>query len=377
MDAHGPAFAAEKVATADLQYLLPAMRRAVDRYLVLQYCSLVGYETRRFWRLQLGRPLKTPESAGSIAAARHSVKYLGDERRTIDGVVSQFGSLITANRLAFFPHDRPMPEYDFLRSDLSVVTVAGIPLLSSLSSYFGLGLGTRPNLTAGFGQVGPVAEALGWEIGDLARELLPPVQRHHRGPRPIDTTQVVWLDGDSSQAYPSMFAGTLANAEAGILSAIMLGLTAANMFAHSDCCRDCEGAAFKQRLTVTWHACASLHRLIDGPVTVAPLGRATLQRLVASPVVQVLERPEIRQLRNGLVHLGLSDLPDEVFAQGVGVHELTKAYTSQEFELVEQQVDAALTFLSDALQIWSLQPPVGAPPYIDGFTNADVDGDDD
>lgn len=242
-----PAQVGTRLAQQDLQYLLPALQRLPEGLLFVQYAALITYEAREFYTQQLQRVLHAPTEPEVLRAARHSVKYLGDDRRPIDDAVDQYAALIRFNREGFQPPDRPLQIFDFLRDDFALLQRFGRPVSTLVGLGFGLGLGRTPGDGADAAKVGRTAHAIGYEVGSMTGMLVPISERQHRGPRAAPNEAWSWWDGHSEQVLPAMFAGALTAEMAGVMSAVAFGVVALNGAARSDCCLACQGAAFKQR----------------------------------------------------------------------------------------------------------------------------------
>lgn len=127
--------------------------------------------------------------------------------------------------------------------------------------------------------------------------------------------------------------------------------------ATSNCCNDCRFAAFKHRLVVAHHAVRSLTKLNETPSLNKAI-RARAESLLDDPGLAEVLR--LRSLRNGLVHLGLSDVPSKVFAADDPVDGVIMHYASgQGYADIDALVNRALAILNEQLTQWLLKPPDG------------------
>ncbi|WP_171907882.1 hypothetical protein, partial [Curtobacterium sp. MMLR14_002] len=90
---------------------------------LVQYGAMAAYEAQLHFNTTLGWTIDPGWDAATAKAARMSGKFFADTKRNLDGVVAHFEDLLAANHGAFYPPDRRGKLFDFLRDDLSVVTV--------------------------------------------------------------------------------------------------------------------------------------------------------------------------------------------------------------------------------------------------------------
>jgi hypothetical protein len=176
----------------------------------------------------------------------------------------------------------------------------------------------------------------------------------HRPPAADLDTAWTWGDGVSLDCYAEAFAGDLPLTYVPLMLMLQGAAATAVLAARSDCCGDCQVAAFKHRLVVTHHLARSLEKLANSAV----LGQAPTTRvntLLTDPAVaDVLG---LRALRNGLVHLGLSDVPQTAFESSAPFDAVVEHYArGRSFFDVDDTVGRALHVLAEELTEWLLTP---------------------
>jgi hypothetical protein len=169
----------------------------------------------------------------------------------------------------------------------------------------------------------------------------------------------VWSrrDGESPECYAQAFAGEVPSQYVPLLLVLQNAAATAALVACSDCCSNCQFAAFKHRLVAAHHIARSLAKLHD-TVPVGTVAGARVGALLGDPAVR--EVLALRALRNGLVHLGLSDVPAEAFTTEDPVHAVIEHYTSgRRYEDVYILVWGSLRHLHEELTQWLLEAPKG------------------
>lgn len=351
------------VARADLHYVstsivaLPSGAAAAEIAL-LQYGAMAAYEAQLHFEKVLGWRLSAVWDAAPAKSARMSGKFFADKNRNLDGVVLHFDKLLKANHGAFVPTNRRGRIFDFLRDDLAVVTLDGLPYTSLISAHYLAGLG--PNQVADFATVGPAILRLSTGIGNITGSILhnSGIFRHPHAPVP----EFKWLDGKSKIALPRLFGGELDPALAAALLTVQSTTCNAAHSRSRALCPWCEAAARKHRFIALFQSLEAL--------TILRANGA--QPRQAAEMMEFLDEPESawvleqRKLRNGLVHLGLQDIASQL-GSGATIDDAVRVYTGQDSGIVATRVVDRLDRFVDILTRWMLSPTEKGRLFLDAL----------
>lgn len=348
---------AQALMRADLSYSGGALLRGPDvtgGWLFVQHAVMTAYEARQYLSRQLGEAVPLSMWREDMAgAARNAGKYFDDSTRLLPGVVAFFEELLRAIELSFLPADRPAPWFDFLRDDFAVLMFRGLPITTNVGGYFAVG--AAPHEVASTEQLGLRVRDLAAGIGQMLAHSGADTQQGHQGPLPFKDEEFDWWDGRSSRSLRAVFGGCLRPAMAAALMTVQGAALTANELARTTCCPDCQFAAFKHRLIVTYQSLASLDQLNKSDVSVGAVGRRYLGEALGDDggAAVILSR-KFRALRNGLLHLGLSDVPLDSMGR-LAMDEVVLHYTgAASVAVVVTQVDDALAHVADTLIKWCL-----------------------
>lgn len=353
-----------EVARADLHYVSMAVvgaqsDLAAAEIALVQYGAMAAYESQLHFDRTLGWKLEASWPPGTAKAARMSGKFFADTKRNLDGVVSHFNALLEANHGAFFPRNR-LRWVDFLRDDLSVVTVNSRPYTSLISTHYLMGL--DPAQTASFDQVNDAIQRLATGMGNIAGALLwdSGIPAHPPAPKPV----VEFWDAKSTTALPRLFGGTLAPSLAASLLTVQCIAATADRSAARAMCPWCETAARKHRFVALFQSLTALTILRDAsPDSVGHEMRA----LLAEPESKWLL--DQGKLRNGLVHLGMQDVATSI-RTGDTVDDAVAAYTGVAADEVAARVSDHLTRFTEVLTSWMLTPTAGGDSFMKALHKA-------
>lgn len=164
-----------------------------------------------------------------------------------------------------------------------------------------------------------------------------------------------WADGDSDKCYAQAFAGEVGPQTVPLLLLMQGAAATATLLASTDCCGECRLAAFKHRLIVAHHIARSL-AILRNSEWAGPAAGARVDALLEDPDVRRVLG--LRALRNGLVHLGLSDVPTIAFAASDPARAVIEHYASgRPLETVDAFVRRALDRFHGGLTGWLLGSP--------------------
>lgn len=347
-----------QLARADLGYVAAALAgRVVGRALTfLPHAVLVAFEAHAFCSRQLG--IEMPELAWNQAlatAARNSGKFFDDNRRDLTQLVSDVNTLAEATRKAFTSgvRRRLARSLGCYNPDLSVLFVTAKPVSTNVTFAFHAGA-KIPGPHSGE-QAGRTAHDLARGVGQMVTIL--GGDTTHRPPASDLDAEWSWRDGESQACYGEAFGGELPASHVPLMLMLQGAVATAALLARTDCCSECQVAAFKHRLVVAHHAARSLWKLKNA----GPLGRAAAERvdaMLAEPPMAEVAR--MRALRNGLVHLGLSDVPESAFASPNPLGSVVAHYeTGRTQEYVDHVTNEAIAKLHAQLTEWLLTAPPG------------------
>lgn len=351
------------VARADMQYVttsligLPSAAAAAEVAL-LQYGAMAAYEAQLHLEKTLGWRLSAKWDADTAKAARMAGKFFADNKRNLDGVVIHFDQLLWANHGAFFPARRRGRILDFLRDNLSVVTLDASPYTSLVSAHYLTGL--EPDQTGDLGTVGSAIGRLSVGVGNIACQLLQgsDIDVHQHGSIP----PFEWFDGKSEVALPRLFGGELNPSLAAALLTVQSSSSSAVHSVSRSLCKWCEAAARKHRFIALFQSMTALELMRRDGV------KASRSREMA----EFLEEPEslwmLKQanLRNGLVHLGLQDIASRLGPEST-LDDAIRAYTGQGPDAFADRVLHHLARLSSILTTWLLSPTTDGRSFLDAL----------
>lgn len=347
------------LARADLAYLHGALMRPNDPtqgWVFLQYAVMTSYETSRYFEVQVG--LEAPEALWSeetASAARTSGKYFDDNRRFLSGVVDYFAQLIAANRSFFLPDGRRARWLDRLRRDMAVLLLDGVPVMTNVGGFFTAGI--RPSQVMDQDQLGSGIHDLAAGIGQTIAWVGAP--RDHRGPFEFNAERFEWWDAHAAEVLREVFSGDFDPPLAVAMLTIQNAAAAADRLSRTDCCGACQTAAVKHRMIVAYQSTVALRQLLTSNQRLSAAGTSYLQQALNDPHCVKLLEPGYRKLRNGLLHLGLSDIP---VAPGFALttDAVLRFYTGEDSPTdVIDTIEGAIAATAHALEAWCLTPPEG------------------
>lgn len=342
-----------KVAQADMHYVSTSLLHlpysaAAAEIALLKYGVLTSYEAQRHFQSVLGWDLSTGWDPATAKAARMSTKFFADKERSLDGVVSHFEKLLSANHGAFFPHTRKLRLLDCLRTDLSVFTLDGRPYTSLIGAHYLAGL--EPNQVADLQSIGSSLYRLGKGTGEIAAILLSDsgIVRHGHGVVPNFRS----FDAKSEKALPKLFGGQLEPALASALLTVQSILICAERSTSREQCEWCEAAGRKHRFIALYQSLLAIKILC---------GEGGLPD-EATEVLKFLREPESewvlgqRALRNFLVHLGLGGAIVENLDTKSKIKDVERLYTQTQPEEFAARISNHLTRFTDVITAWMLSP---------------------
>ncbi|WP_420366046.1 hypothetical protein AAEP80_04085 [Curtobacterium sp. L3-7] len=350
------------IARSDMHYVscsligLDGIANAAELGL-LQYGVMAAYEAQTHFKRSLGIDLQADWDADTAKAARMSGKFFADNKQHLSGVVSHFEELLDANHQAYFPVNRLRPEFDFLRDDLSVVTLDGRPYMTSVSAHFLMGL--RSDQTATLDQAGPAAYRLSVGAGNIAGALLNGSEVAYHSPS-ASLDFVAW-DATSAEALSRLFARTLPPTLAIALATVQSVVRSAELSSARVGCSWCETAARKHRFVALYQGLLALHDL-----------RREQPAFVPANVSDLIDDERTRwvlmndKLRNGLIHLGMQDIASRLH-RGDSPDEAISAYTGLTGDEVDERTKERLYTLGETLTTWMLTPPPSGPSFADAL----------
>jgi hypothetical protein len=353
---------AVQIARADLAYVCGALTKPGDptsNWLFIQYAAMAAYETRAFLTRQLKVELEEPLWEPNIAAAaRTSGKFFDDKARMFAGVVDYFEELSRANRSLFFPAKR-LAIFDVLRTDISILTLDGVPVTSNLSGYFAIG--TDPARVVDMDAIGPQLGDLAAGVGQMVRLIDAP--RDHAGPDDYSGRDFRWWDADGRMLWSRVCGGDLEPAIAAAVLTLQGAASSAHRLARSRCCESCRRAAFKHRLVVAYQAVLAVEQVVANLGSSLRSGARTLGVILADDACRRMRSDGYRRLRNGLLHLGLTDIPADPDATLPFDDVLTHYAEVNDPQRVHATVEQALATVARGLETW-VQTPA---PRLGGF----------
>lgn len=347
------------LARADLGYIRAALDgEVVERTLAfLQHAVLVAFEAHAFCSRQLGINMPALAWDRTLAAAsRNTSKFFDDNRRDLSQLASDVNALADATRAAFTAGWRRQlaRALGIYNPDLGVMSVTSVPVSTTVTMAYHAGAQVPgPDNEE---QANRAARDLAQGVGQMVA-LLGAHEATHRPPASEFDGQWSWGDGESPSCYAEAFAGNVPVRYVPLMLMLQGAVATAALLTRTDCCTDCEVAAFKHRFVVAHHVGRSLVKLKDTGV----LGRAAATRvdsmLADAALVEVVG---MRALRNGLVHLGLSDVPEVAFASPDPWGSVIGHYTAgRTYADVHHLTEEAIRPLHTHLTEWLLTAPPG------------------
>lgn len=350
-----------KVAQADMHYVSTSLLHlpysaAAAEIALLQYGVLTSYEAQRHFQSVLGWDLSTGWDPATAKAARMSIKFFADKERNLDGVVSHFEKLLSANHGVFFPPARRLRQLDRLRTDLSVITLDHRPYTSLVGAHYLAGL--EPNQVADLRSVRSRYYRLSEGVGEIAGMLLCDsgvVQHGHPAVLAFRS-----FDAKSEKALPRLFGGQLEPALAAALLTVHSIVSCAERSSSRAQCEWCKAAGQKHRFIALYQSLLAIKILCDE-------GALPDQ---ATEVLKFLEEPESewvlgqRALRNFLVHLGLGGAVVENLSTKSKIKDVECLYTQTQPEEFAARISNHLTRFIDVITAWMLSPTPGGKLFL-------------
>lgn len=346
------------LARADLGYIRAALEGGVvERALAfLQHAVLVAFEAYAFCSRQLG--LDMPDLAWDqtlATACRNTGKFFDDSRRDLVQLASEVNALADATREAFTAgwSRRLARAIGVNNPDVGVMFVKSVPVSTTVTMAYHAGAQVPgPDNVQ---QAGRVAHDLAQGVGQMVA-MLGAHEATHRPPASDLDAEWSWGDGESPACYAEAFAGDLPVSYVPLMVMLQGAVAGAALLARTDCCSECRVAAFKHRLVVAHHVARSLVKLKSGGV----LGPAAATRVDAMLTeTAVLEILRMRALRNGLVHLGLSDVPESAFSSPDPFGAVVAHYAGHSYAEVKHLTEQAVAQLHAHFTLWLLTAPRG------------------
>lgn len=348
------------IARADMHYVATSLVEAPSSAIaaevaLLQYGAMAAYEAQVHFGKTLGWRLETEWDPDTAKAARMSGKFFADTKRSFHGIVSHFDDLLLANHGVFFPSNRRSRFLDFLRDDMSVVTLGGTPYTSLVSAHYLTGL--SPEQVGDSGIVSSAIRRLSTGVGNIAGLLLNDsgIAWHQHAPSP----PFEWFDGKSKIALPRLFGGRLLPSTAVALLTIQSVSVSAARSAQLQLCPWCEAAARKRRFIVLFQSLTAL-TIMRANGGLDSRSEEALAFLDDPESVWVLAQSK---LRNGLVHLGLQDIA-AALDSGSTVDDVVRAYTRQDSNVVATRVAKHLRQFVEHLTTWMLSPTLDGGTFL-------------
>lgn len=340
------------IAASDLRYIAGSNLSAGGHprtWPFTQWGAMVAYETTKMLRETHSLQLKPNWEDTFAKSARHSGKFFDGRTKQLDQVVKNFRRLVAANHTAFYPENRPGPEYDYLRDDLSVVTDGDEVLLTNITGLFMVGI--PPERGLDMDAWGPHVLTLTSGIGQVAAAIVGESveQMHHHGNHSEEA--LTWSDGKIAEVLPIIFGGELETDLALALLSIHSSVQSARRWARTQCCASCEVAALKHRFVVLHQAMQSLHQLGTRLESFRPIAVSHLQPLVESPGLSAVVSRPFRRLRNGWLHLGFDDIASDL-PQGATILTPISVYTQMQAPEFAELVDQGLNEIAVGLGAW-------------------------
>ncbi len=367
---------ATAIARADLRYVAGTCLNAPGHprgWVFTQWGTMVAFEAAKHLNDVHGIDLGLRWEQTVAAAARHGGKYFDGRRNQLGAVVADFEALLVATHVAFFPEDRRGRAFDFLRDDFSVVTDGDRLLLTNVTGHFMMGL--PPDRALNTDQWGPHARELTIGIGNATASFTDEGVEAIREHGSSVLGPATWRDGKIARDVPTAFGGELQPGLTLALLSIASTMEGARRWAKADCCVECAVAALKHRFIVLHHGVQSLRRLAEQPTLVGAVGERYLSEIATVPSLnRVIEQP-LRNLRNGWLHLGLSDIADRL-PGNVSIITPIEVYAGLSAPELSDAVDEGLEVATQLLQNWMLEADEHGETLYTRLQAADGDDDE-
>ncbi|HVF20886.1 MAG TPA: hypothetical protein VNA14_11690 [Mycobacteriales bacterium] len=351
------------LARADLGYIGAAIGGGVsERALAfLQHGVLVAFEAYEFCSRQLGIDMPDLSWDKTLAtAARNTGKFFDDNRRDLGELTADVNALADAMRQSFTVgwRRRLARAVGIQNPDLGVMSVTFVPVHTSVTIAYHAG--SRVPGPDPIAQASRAAYDLAQGVGQIAVALGANVAMHRPPATELDG-EWSWGDGESPACYAAAFAGDLRVSHVPLMLMLHGAVATAALLAGTDCCSECRVAAFKHRFVVAHHVTRSLVKLRRAGVLEPAATTRVDAMLGEEPVVAVMG---MRALRNGLLHLGLSDVPASVFASADPLGAVVAHYAAgRSFGEVRGVTDEAVAGLHAHLTEWLLAAAPGATGF--------------
>jgi len=367
---------ATAIATADLRYVAGTLLNAPGHprgWVFTQWGTMVAFEAAKNLADVHGIDLGLQWEQTVAAAARHGGKYFDGRRNQLGAVVADFEALLDATHIAFFPEDRLGRAFDFLRDDLSVARDGDRLLLTNVTGHFMMGL--PPDRALNTDQWGPHVRELTMGIGNATSfftdEGVDALREH--GSSVLGPAN--WLDGKIARDVPAAFGGELEPGLTLALLSIASTMEGARRWAEVDCCVECAVAALKHRFIVLHHGVQSLNRLAERPTLVGTVGARYLAEITAVPSLRRVTEQPFRNLRNGWLHLGLSDIADRLSGD-VSIITPIELYAGVSAPELSDTVDEGLELATELLQGWISESAEDGRTFYTWLQEVDLNEDE-
>ena len=271
-----------------------------------------------------------------IAIARHTVKLLDDNRKTVDSVVEEFDRIARGHSAAFGADN----DFAFLESDGHVFASARLTSYQALASLDGASA-TRTH---------DLGESMGSRVIQLQRSFgrpntalhnLPPLQAS--GPKLVQVSAAAFADSSYESALPAGARDVAMFAECSVNAAL-------HLFEPGE--RGLASSVFRLRFVAVTHALSAVRQLLDRfPPPSASRSRAGLEAVLGSSEAQLLAG--LRQLRNRSMHYGVPPKLNGVRVDrpGYGLVEATTGGVHS-YSNVDTATRTVLANLADELHGW-------------------------
>ncbi|WP_146249120.1 MULTISPECIES: hypothetical protein [unclassified Curtobacterium] len=274
-----------------------------------------------------------------IATARHTVKLLDDDKKSVDSVLDQFASIAAEHTAAF----SSLNDFALLESDGRALasTRLGSYQAADLNDRWAADEDSRSfNLGQTMGQRSvELQRAFGMGDPVIRQVTLPAVAV----PRLVDTTAVLF----DATSYPDFGTPSVKD----LLLMVECSVNAA-LWVFAPTAATHRSSLFRVRFVVATHALSALAQIferfdVDAGATAQQQVKAVLQSEQAARVLQM------RALRNRSMHYGVPKTLTGLSASkpAYGLVEATTSGAARYAE-VEADVVELLTKLSDALRAW-------------------------
>ncbi|PYY34457.1 hypothetical protein [Curtobacterium sp. MCPF17_046] len=271
-----------------------------------------------------------------IAVARHTVKLLDDNKKTVDSVVEEFNRIGRDQSATFGANN----DFAFLESDGRAFASARLTSYQALASL-DQASGSRTH---------DLGESMGSRVIQLQRSFgrpntaihgLPHVQASR--PELVQLSAAAFADESYEPALPAGARDVAMFAECSVNAAL-------HVFAPAE--RGLGGSVFRLRFVAATHALSAVRQLLGRfPNSDAPGLRAGLEAVLNSSEAQLLA--SLRQLRNRSMHYGIPPKLSGMRLDRPG-YGLVEATTDDAYSY--REVDAATTLvlanLSNELASW-------------------------